>query len=117
MASSVFDFFFTGTGAIRRPAPIVAGKRSTAPATLTVIKCSALVGVTDDEARRQLKRPELETPLEIAQVFTGSAVMAFSRKGDDLILGSRAYPIRHIEFWPVFNIETGCRIIVEKVDN
>lgn len=116
--NSVFDFFFTGTATIRRPPAIIAGgKRSTGPYEYINILCTPIVGVTDDEARRQLKRPELETPLEIAQVFASSAPMPLHRKGDDLILGGRVFPIRHTERWPLpGSSEVAIRIIVEKTD-
>ncbi len=114
---SVFDYFFTGTAIIRRPPPIIAGgKRSTAAPVRITVKVTALVGVTDDEARRQVRSPVLETPMEMAQIFASSDAMPFSRKGDDLILGGRTFPIRHVESWPIFHNETGVRFIVEKVD-
>lgn len=110
-----FSRFFTGTGAIRQDNPIVNGKRTVGSSAYTTIEISQMVGVTDDEARRQVRRPELGTPLEIAQVFAGSSAMMVARKGDKLVIGSREYPIRHIEYWPLAG-EQLVRIIVEKQD-
>jgi hypothetical protein len=117
MMTRTFDYFFTGTATIRRPAPIIAGgKRSTAPATEFTILCTPLSSVTDDEARREVHRPAVRSPLEIQQVFAGSTGLQTFRKGDELIIGSDIYPIRHAEFWNFPQGERLTRIIVEILD-
>jgi len=113
-----FRYFFTGTGAIRKQNVIVSGgKRGTSGGSDLTVNCTAPTAVTDDEVRRQIKAPILDTPMEARQIFLGSSGEVDVRKGDMFILGNRIFPIRSVERWPM--IATGeflLRLIVEVVD-
>lgn len=113
-----FDYFFTGTGIIQRDGRIIAGgKRGTQGASTTTILCSPMTSVTDDEVRRQVKTPVLDTPMEIKQVFAGSSGHVDVRKGDSFVLGGRIFPIRSVERWPLIDPnEELLRLIVEVMD-
>ena len=115
--SQTFDWFFTGTGAIRRQAIIVAGKRGTSGSSDVTITCTEMTAVTDDEVRRQIKTPILDTPMEARQVFAGSSGYFEVRKGDLFVQGTRAYPIRSVERWPwQLPHEHLVRLIIEVMD-
>lgn len=113
--TSTFSRFFTQRGKIVRKAGVLpGGKRGTQP-TEFFIMCTPVTGATDDEARRQIRREKLRTPMEIGLIFAGSSTMEFVRKGDDFVLGGKTYSIRHAELWD-FAREKCARIILEKVD-
>lgn len=112
-----FKYFFTGTAAIKRQPTITAGKRGTSGGSTVTVVCSPMTSVTDDEVRRQVRVPVLDTPTEIKQVFMGSSARVTVRKGDLFVLGSRMFPIRSVEVWPLQNPnETLYRLVVEVVD-
>jgi hypothetical protein len=114
---STFKYFFTGTGAIKRQGIISAGKRGTSTGTQVTVLCSPMTSVTDDEVRRQVRVPVLDTPTEIKQVFLGSSALVTVRKGDFFVLGTRVFPIRSVEHWPLQNPnEHLMRLVVEVVD-
>lgn len=115
--TQTFKYFFTGTAAIRGAGIISGGKRGTSGAYDATILCSPMTSVTDDEVRRQVKVPVLETPMEIKQVFAGSSGHVEVRKGDGFVLGGRIFPIRSVERWPLFDPEEELlRLIIEVVD-
>lgn len=116
--SQLFKYFFTGTGAIRRQGLISSsGKRGTTGASDVTILCSPMTSVTDDEVRRQVRVPVLNTPTEIRQIFAGSSVAVTVRKGDLFVLGSRVFPIRSVENWPFQDPDEHLlRLVIEVVD-
>jgi len=116
--SSTFKYFFTGTGAILRQTLITSGgKRGTAGGSSVTVLCTEPTNVTDDEVRRQIKSPVLNTPMEARQVFLGSSSSLEVRKGDFFVQGSRMFPIRSVERWPLINpSEHLLRLIIEVVD-
>jgi len=113
-----FNYFFTGTAAIRRPGPILSGgKRGTAPTSDVTILCTPMAVVTDDEVRRQIRSQGLDAPFEARQIFAGSTAPITVRKGDHFVLGGRIFPIRATEEWPMFPTgEHMIRLILEVVD-
>jgi hypothetical protein len=112
-----FKHFFTGTAEIRKQAVIVDAKRGTSGSSTLVVNCTLLTPVTDDEVRRQIKSPILNTPMEARQVFLGSSVQVNVRKGDAFVLGGRIYPIRSVENWPFLETDEHLlRLIIEVID-
>lgn len=116
--TQTFKHFFTGTAAIRRSSTIVTGgKRGTSGASDVTILTTPLTTVTNDEVRRQVAVPILNTPMEIRQAFAGSSGHVDVRKGDIYVLGSRLFPIRSVERWPLQDPnEELLRLIIEVVD-
>lgn len=115
--TQTFRRFMTSTGKIVRQPTIVDGRRGTSGGSELIINCTSLIPVTDDEVRRQIKSPVLNTPMEARQVFLGSSTRVSVRKGDFFVLGTRLYPIRSVENWPFQDpAEFLIRLIVEVVD-
>lgn len=82
-----------------------------------MVICSPMTSVTDDEVRRQVRVPILDTPTEIKQVFMGSSGQVTVRKGDFFVLGGRTFPIRSVENWEQISpAEHLKRLVIEVVD-
>lgn len=78
---------------LRAPA-LSDGKRGSAVAFLTGLRCTPLDPINSELTPRSL----LNTPGELIQTFIGGEALNI-REGDLLVVDGRSYPIRAVEDW------------------